>query len=664
MLFFDLLKSDDRRLRVISWIIGGGLFVLLAGLWFIQIVFASHFEQNSRRQSLKRVGIPAIRGRILDRNGQVLAESEPRYNAILYLEELQGQFSNACQRLIKIYGQQHPNLVRPNGRVTLKPEIRQAMRTEADCLVVSNITYQVGSVLQEPRILNTNAFLRHYLEYPYVPFEIAPNLAPRQLARFAEQLSGSPELEIETQPLRFYPGGALAAHVLGFVQRESFAPAQISYTQPDYEGKSGVEKAYDDQLRGEPGVKLVLVNSLNYRQHENIETSNAPGDDIYLTIDLPVQLAAEKALAAAPAAGATVRGAVVVLDVRNGDILAMASAPAFDPNNYVGGLSKGEFTMLNDPKFTPQINRAIDGAYPPGSTFKIITSIACLETGLDPNEEINSPGYFQASPHSRRINDTAGSGRFNFTKAFYRSSNTYFITNGLKAGLPKILQVAHRFHLGEKTDFVLHPEVSGDIPRPEDAGETAHHFSTADICIGQEITTTPLQMACLIGAIANGGKIWWPRLVSHSYSPLTGQTLPLFDQGRLRDVVRLDPGHLELIRHAMVEDTEHGADSNGGPGSAYKEFHLPNGEARLRNFRVAGKTGTAELKSSGPNSPRRITWFDSFAPYESPRYAVVVMVENGAFGGPTCAPVAEKIYEALLKEEQDHSTPAATLARN
>jgi penicillin-binding protein 2 len=661
MFVFHLLKREDRRLRIVASIMATGLLILLGGLWFVQIVYASRFESNSRRQSLKRVGMPAIRGKILDRDGQVLADNRPQYDAILYLEELQGQFGDAYKSLTKFYGAQHPEDALPNGHVRLTSATSRDLQLQADCLVVSNITFQVGATLQEPRVLNPRAFLRHYTNFPYVPFDIVPDMNPIQVARFAEQLSGQPYLELDTEPVRDYPWHSLAAHVLGYVQRESFDTDQISYTLPDFEGKTGLEKVFDPQLRGRAGVKLVLVNSLNYRQREDVETPNEAGGDIYLTIDLAVQRAAEKALAEAQA---NVRGAVVVMDVRNGDILAMASAPSYDPNEYVAGLTPAEMAILNNPKNTPQINRAIDGSYPPGSTFKIITGIACLETGLDPNEIYDSPGEYRASPNSRPIGDTAGAGLFDFNQAFFRSSNTYFIHYGMRAGLQKILEVARRFHLGEKTHFVIGPEVAGDIPTPDKVGVSILRSSTPDVCIGQEITTTPLQMASMIGAIANGGTIYWPRLASHSYFPETGETEPLFAPGRVRDHVEIRPRDLELIRHAMLNDTEHKADNTAGAGTAYIQFHQPNGQPWLTNFRVAGKTGTAEVKSSGPNSPRRITWFDSYGPFENPRYAVIVMVEDGSFGGPTCAPVARKIYQALINEEQTNSAPGASLVRN
>lgn len=660
MFIFDLFARDDRRLRAVAIFVAAGLIVLLAGVWMVQIVCAKQFAYDSRKQSLKRVGMPAIRGKILDCNGNVLAGNRPEYNAVVYLEGLQSQFGDVYKRLDKAYGAAHPLAVAPNGHVRLTPAASRQLQLDADCMVVSNITSQVDQSLLVPRPFSPSAFLRHYTNYPYVPFDIVPDMNSVQVARFAEQLSGAPDLDMETEPLRWYPGGELAAHILGYVQRESMDAAEVSYTLPDYQGRTGLERLYDSRMRGHAGVKLVLVNSQNYRQREDIETPNEPGNDVYLTIDSNVQAAAEKALAEAQP---NTRGAAIVMDPRNGDILVMASVPSYDPNNYVTGLTKSELAELGDPKYTPQLNRAISGAYPPGSTFKIITSIACLESGLDPNEVYDSPGEYRASPNARPIGDTAGAGKFNFTQAFFRSSNTYFIHYGLKAGLRKILEVAKRFHLGEKTDFLIGPEVAGDIPEPDEAGVELPLSSTPDVCIGQEITTTPLQMAGMISAIANGGTIYWPRLASHSYSPDTGEKEQLFAPGRVRDHVRINPRDLAMIRHAMLLDTEHQADATAGVGTAYAQFHLPNGQPRLNNFRVAGKTGTAEIKSFGKYSPHRITWFDSFAPFENPRYVVIVMVEDGSFGGPTCAPVARKIYEALIKREQT-TGPGTALARN
>ncbi len=666
MFVFDVLKGDTRRLRPIAIVVAAGMIVLLGGLWFVQIVCAKQFQNNLVRQSYRGVRIPAIRGRILDCNGKVFAEDQPRYNAILYLEDLQDQFDAQYRRLSKTYVSEHRAEFTNRGRISLSSALRRRLQLAADCDVVSNITSRVSASLDEPRMLNTNGFLRHYNDHPYVPFQIVPNLAPRQVAIFAEQLSGLPALELETQPARVYPHGPLAANLLGYVQRRDDEGGEISFTMPDYEGRSGVERAYDEELRGQPGIKSVLVNNLNYRQRENIEIPNQPGDDVYLTIDLDLQRATEKALASAQP---ETRGAAIVMDPRNGDILALASAPTFDPNEFVPGhtpTTPAEQERLDDKKFTPQVNRAVSGAYPPGSTFKIITSIACLENGLDPEEVFDSPGKYPTSP-THSIGDTAGAGKFNFNRAFYRSSNTYFIHYGMKAGLAKILEVARRFHLGEKTGISSGQEpTGGNVPLPENAGISISLTTPPDVCIGQEITTTPLQMACMISVIANGGILYWPRVVSHDRSPDTGETNELVAPGRIRDHVRINPKHLDLIRQAMLADTEHPADGTTLAelgGTAYTRFHHDGGIPYCPNFRVAGKTGTAEVKSTGSNY-KRITWFDSYGPFESPRYVVIVMVEDGNFGGPTCAPVARQIYEAILDRERPGWRKSATLAHN
>src|SRR5581483_9123091 len=404
-------------------------------------------------------------------------------------------------------------------------------------------------------------------------------------------------------------------------------------------------------LCGETGVKSVLVNNLSYRQREEIETPSQPGNDIYLTIDLDVQRATEAALA-----NNTVphcRGAAVVMDVNNGDIIAMASSPTFDPNGFITGVSPEEMARLTDAEMSPQLNRVLSGRFSPGSTFKIVTAIACLENGLDPNEIFNSPGFYRSPGYHHEIGDTAGAGLFDFKRAFYKSSNTYFINYGMKAGLRRILEVAKRFHLGEKTG--LGPqEVAGFVPAPGEMAMAELQHSLPDVSIGQEITVTPMQMTCLTAAIANGGKLFWPRVVDKLHTVDSGAYETLVQPGRLRDIVKINPAHLNLIRQAMAMDTLDNDPSLGkaGQGTAYEAFHNSHtGQPWLGDFHVAGKTGTAEVKG-GDRRPYKTTWFVSYGPYEAPRYAVVVMVDHGDFGGTSCAPAARRIYQALIAMEQ------------
>jgi penicillin-binding protein 2 len=219
MMVIDKIKEDGLRLRVIACCMGAGLLLLLGGLWFVQIVHGQRFSNNLKRQSFRTVRMPAIRGRILDCRGNVLAADRPRYNAILYLEDLQGQFDERYTNLLAAYAREHPEAARKKGKTVLPSGARRRLQLQADCEVVSNITLRVSRSLEEPRELNTAAFLQHYNNYPYVPFQIVPDLAPKQMAIFAEQLSGQPDLELETQPVRVYPNGTVAAHLLGGTAR-------------------------------------------------------------------------------------------------------------------------------------------------------------------------------------------------------------------------------------------------------------------------------------------------------------------------------------------------------------------------------------------------------------------------------------------------------------
>jgi penicillin-binding protein 2 len=350
------------------------------------------------------------------------------------------------------------------------------------------------------------------------------------------------------------------------------------------------------------------------------------------------------------------------MDTRTGDVLAMASVPTFDPNEFVAGVTLPRWEELDDARRQPLFNRATD-AYFPGSTFKILTTIACLESGvMDINEVFRNPadprdpvhGVFNEQGYD--IRDTAPPGDYTFEKAFYHSRNSYVCHYGMKAGLRKLLEVAKRFHLGEKTDFAT-GETAGNVPRPEQAGGKAWPLNSAPyVAIGQEISVTPLQMAVMISSIANGGTIFWPRVVKEIRSPATGFVEENVPQSRVRDKVALNPQHLQLLRHAMLEDTEH-PDANGYDGFHKSTRKLPP------QFQVAGKTGTAQVNSPALDY-KRVVWFDSYGPFEDPHYAVVVMIVDGASGGTTCAPIAEKIYEAIVDKLEKSPAPLRELPRN
>jgi penicillin-binding protein 2 len=632
MIVFDQLKKNDPQLRTITWSVLIGMGILLAGLWYVQVISHRHYTENLKAQSFRTVRIPAIRGKILDRNGVPLAENQPVYNVNLYLDELRRQFKDEWQRS------------RPARKLT-KAE-RAALEAQTRYRVVSNIVWRVANTLQQPVFFDLGQFLRHYTNQLALPMTLVNGLDPALVARFLEQPSNLPGVDLEIQPSRLYPQHLSAAHVLGFLTRDDSSAvdedAFFNFRLPDYRGKVGIEGAFDSELRGRAGVKYVLVNSLGYRQSENIWTPAEPGNNITLTIDLGIQRAAERAL---QSAGPDIRGAVVVLDPNNGDIIALVSAPAYDPNIYIPRLPREEAARLEDPLMRPQINRATQDNYAPGSIFKIVTALACLEAGLDPQEVVTvqpdpfRPGKGCIFVGRRRIEDTAAPGEYDFRRAFIRSSNSYFITNGLRAGVEAIVAIGHRLHLGERCELPTRQEVAGTFPSLRQIRRGWTPGETANLCIGQGyLDVTPLQMAVMTAAIANGGKVLWPRLVQR-VEPAEGEgnAAPVtFPAPRVRDELGVRPRSLELVREAMLADVE-----DAGTGA----------KAFVAGLRVCGKTGTAQVTDTRGNVVRHILWFASFAPYESPRYSVVVMVEGSGSGGNTCAPIAGKIYNAILSQE-------------
>ncbi len=630
MFVFDQL-NQDRRLAALAAGIVVGLLVLLGGLWWVQIVASKRYEANLQKQSFRTVRVPALRGKILDRNGIALADNRPQYNVNLYFEDLLDLFTFEYTNTVrKAYLAQNPEVKR------IPQADRNTLWMEARYRAVSNIAHRVTSALGQPRILEKQRFATHYTSFPYVPFPIASHLTPQQVAMFAEQLTAIQGLEMESQATRVYPHKTSASHVLGYVKKltqpgedEDFT---YKYCLPYFTGVSGIEGLFDAELQGRAGVKSLLVNSMNYRQREEILRPVEPGKDVQLTIDLPLQQAAEKALATVMP---NVRGAVVVMDVRNGDVLALVSAPAFDPNAFPNGISHADWARLNDEKHSHIFNRATMGLYQPGSIFKIISGLACLEAGvLNPDTPVFNPGH--AVIGKRKIDDTAPAGDYDFVRAFKKSSNTYFIHYALLAGLPKLLETGHRFHLGERTGVLPQQESAGYFPRYEEVRGAWSAGNLANVSIGQEITVTPIQMAVMTSSIANGGKVFWPRLVKQAGSRMPASLSPSFMAGGVREDLNLAPQHVELLHRAMAADV----DDSDGTGR----------EAFLPGFRIGGKTGTAEVKR-GKALEDKITWFASFGPVENPRFAVVVMVQSGASGGRTCAPVARKIYESIQKRE-------------
>jgi penicillin-binding protein 2 len=650
MLIFDELKKNDPQLRLLAVSLAGGLLVLLAGLWWVQVVSARKYESHLETQSYRTVRIPAVRGKILDRNGRVLAENRPRYNLGLYLDDLRKPFDTAfAQALAQARAGQKQRIAAQEkilGRSLTKAERKQFAFTPGQLKqlheqsrfgVAAGVVEQVSQRLGQPLTLESAEFNRHYETRLALPYPLLPKLNAAQIARFEEQYPGGLGVDLDLQPVRTYPFGTTAAHLLGYVLRDDSSSegedAFFSYRLPDYRGAAGVEAGFDAQLRGRAGAAAVLVNNLGYRQTENVWSQPEPGHNVVLTMDLDIQQAAERSLAAHR--GADARAAIVVMDVRSGDVLAMVSSPAINPD-----YSSNEPARMNDPKLRPQSNRATYENYAPGSIFKPIIGLAALEAGLDPDAIVDNPGYVYVG--RRHIADLAPPGQYNLRRAIIYSCNTYFITVGLRTGIENVVRMAEKFHFGERTGLPTRQETKGIFPTLKQVQSPDwRDGDSANICIGQgEMAVTPMQMAVAYAAIANGGKVLEPRLVGRiePQDPASGEVPTIFPSGLVRGELGVHPRSLKILQDAMLAETE----DPEGTGRA----------AVVPGLQICGKTGTAQVMNSRNQEIDRTTWFASFAPYENPRYVVVVMVESGTYGGPTCAPIAHDIYEAILKSEK------------
>lgn len=671
MLIFDQLKKDDPHLRWVAIAVLGGLGILLAGLWWVQVVSARDYEANLETQSFRTVRIPAVRGKILDRNGVVLAESRPTYNVSLYLEELDKAFKAAYLRKARRAQaelKQHRDELEKNlHRKLTKVERRQflftlkaqtLLRQEARYEVVSNVVTQVGQRLRQPLWLNPTNFERHYKDRLALPCPVLMNLSATQIARFEEQSTSPIGVDLEVQSTRWYPFDTAAAHVLGHLRRNDDSQegeeAFFSFRLPDYRGEVGIECGFDKELRGMAGAKSVLVNNEGYSQTENVWSPAEPGSNVVLTIDLLLQQATERALQRV--FGPETRGAAIVMDVHTGDILAMASSPTLNPNWYVQGITHAEWQRISD--LHAEHNRATWENYMPGSIFKTVVGMAALEAGLNPEEVIEvepnpaNPAKGYKKVGNRVFRDLAEPGPFNFRRALKRSSNSYFITVGLRIGPERIIRLGQRLHFGEREGLPTRQDASGSFPSLARLKSGWTDGNTGNLCIGQDpVWVTPLQIAVLAAAIANGGDVLWPRLVDRieAADPTLGVPPVVFPRSRVRDRLGVSPRTIQIMHDAMLGDTE---DADGTGTSA-----------AVPGIRICAKTGTAQVQDEHNALTGHTVWFASFAPYEHPRYAVVVMVENGASGGHTCAPVAHDIYTAILEQERSNAGKPGTLAQ-
>jgi len=619
MKFFEDDSQNLRARLAAVQIIALVLLAVLGGrLYFLQIVRGSYYAERAENQRIRLLPIPAPRGVIMDRYGRVIVDSRPIYNVILSREDVQGKDLAA--------------LVEPLSR---------GLKIDADIL---------RERFEQMRTMPAFESVR-----------VKENATPADIAWVEAHKLEFPELRVEQQPQRQYPPGGLLAHVIGYVgeispkQLEDPKYKEKGYKPGDIIGQEGVEAIYDEYLRGRDGYRRVVVDSRGHIQAVLEEVPPQPGQDMVLTIDLDLQRKAEEQLAQMP----TKRGVIIAMDPNNGEILAMASYPTFDPNLFSQRITTREgraeyAALLRDPQH-PLYNRAIRGRYPPGSTWKIPMAVAGLEQGAITVEHsrLLCGGGIQIGNKFTRCMGNHGTP--DLRTAIMKSCDGYFYRLGLKMGIEGIMRMVDDFEINKRTGVDLPHELRSWTPSPEFKARFNPRdpqwkdIDTVYASFGQVYEfVTPLALLRAIAAIGVGGKLYTPHLLKEfkpvrEMGPFPARAGKTFDHPEPK-IVPIRPEHHKLVvdgMWAVVNDA----------GTAAR--------IRMAGFDIAGKTGTAQVVSLGKDVGKNKdhSWFVSYAPAYKPEIAVLALIENVGFGASYAAPATRAIYDAYYEKTRGEPPP-------
>ena len=639
-----LFSRSDLRLFFLALIMFLGLGSIVARLWELQVMRGDTYASKIGGKSQITVRIPSVRGEIRDRNGIPLVQNRASYNVDFYLQDMVSGYR------------------RRNGPV---PTILQR-RTQRDMpkdVPIADIVKVVNTAviprledLDLARDYNAKHLQLHFDNDTLVPFPYIEDVDFDTIARFSEHDVGLPGVDISQKPVREYRYGALAAHILGYVGMPNHIDElpdvkAFTFYQPDVEGKNQIEQSMNAYLQGKPGARVMQRDVKGRMESELRVDPPKPGANVYLTIDAQIQYIVEQALRN-PSLG---RAAAVVVDPNNGDILAMASIPSFDPNSFIPKVDpKVWSSLLKDPA-VPLVNRAVSG-FPPGSTFKIVTSLAGLTKGLG-HATFNCSGSvdYGGRPFHCWIAGKGSHGTLGLSDAIKVSCDCFFYQYGNAAGPEAIARIGGILGIGQKYELGLSDEKEGCMPGPQwmaarYPGSKWTQAYTANVSIGQGyVLASPLQMAMAYATVANGGIAYEPRLI-RTVLEANGQPaldeeghIAVPDQPKIREDLRkaLSADQIEVVRQGLWKVVnEEGGSGGGGTGKA----------GRVKGTVVAGKTGTAQASDRGQKED--IAWFCCFAPYDRPKYVIAVMVQGGAHGGSVAGPVAAHILEQCLARDE------------
>lgn len=599
------------------------LGVLTMRLWYVQIARGEEYTAKIRGRSQVTVRIPAVRGEILDRNGVKLVENGASFDVDFDLPEL-----------VRAYRKEHgqPPLTKYRGTVHGMPKEIKIEDVEE---IVEKMVVPRLKQLNLAVDYNSKKMQLHYQRQAQIPFNYMQDINYETMVRLQENNIGLPGVGVNVTANRYYPYKALASHILGYTGMpndiNTAEAKKFNYYQPDMEGRSQIELTMNDFLKGTAGVSIRERDVKGNVTGEVKRIAPKQGANVYLTIDARLQYLAEKALRSVG------RGAVAVVDPNNGDILALASVPSFDPNIFIPSIKASDWKALKADEADPLVNRAISG-YAPGSTYKVPVALAGQRAGATKKSFVCSGGV-QYGAFFMKCHHVHGS--VDMQQALKVSCNSYFYQMGNVAGIDQIVAVGNMLGLGQKTGIPLSGEASGVLPSKEWLAKfyPEHRWSsgyTANTSIGQGfVLVSPLQMASIAATVANGGTSYVPQLIEKVVDQdgkMVWEPEPIVRADLLADG-GLTAQQVEQVRKGMWKVVN----ESGGTGS----------RARIKGMEVAGKTGTAQFMRGKVKDNR--VWFMAFGPYQNPKFAICVMVEGGHAGGVVAAPIAGKILEDAMK---------------
>ena len=619
------------------YFLGGLIFLAITTLafrlWYVQIARGAEYTAKVASGSRITVRIPAVRGDILDRNGIPLVQNRASFDVDFFLPDM-----------VRAYRDTHGSVPMHTFRGTVRNMQKDMSEADVRRIVAEEIIPRLEE-LGVAQDYNADRLQIHYRLRSEVPYNYMQDMDFETMALLSERNLAVPGVTVTKKPVRQYLFGALGAHLLGYVGMPNDLTKlpdinKFNFYDPDMEGKAQIELAMNDYLKGEAGMKILqrdAKGTIIRSETEIVEPKQ--GANVYLTIDARIQYIVEQALRVVG------RAAAVVVNPNNGDILAMASVPSYDPNKFIPAIAAKDWLALNNDETDPLLNRAIS-AYAPGSTYKIPVSLAGLHAGVGDRTFYCSGGVQYGNKYMRCwIADKGGThGRLSLQNAIKVSCNAFFYQYGNAAGIDEIVAMGNMLGLGQKSGIPLSGEAPGVLPGPEwlAAVNPQARWSaglTANTSIGQgDVLATPLQMAMVTAAVANGGTSYYPRMIDKVVAQ--DGSVVLQEPAKVRSNLLTDGGMTE----AMIENVRQGMNKvvNESGGTA--------GKARIKDVTVAGKTGTAQFWRSGVKDNH--TWFLSFAPYEAPKYALCIFVQGAKSGGGVAAPIAAKIFEDIFALDQ------------